>query len=299
MIKRYLATFTYIIVLAFSLHAQSGEPYANNYLDREVSQLQCNDLQIQLEKYIETHPQLNRLAEQNRLAIGVVDLRDSEATRYAGINDNHMMYAASLPKIAILYAAIDAIERGDLENSPEVQNDLKLMISKSNNQASTRMIDRIGYENIEASLRRAEHSLYDESTGGGLWVGKRYASGGQRYPDPLKGISHAATTRQVCSFYYQLVTGKLITPKRSKEILEYLKDPKLYHKFVNTLQQIAPEATLYRKSGSWKQYHSDSVLVWGPERKYILVALVEDGSGEQIIRNLVKPIEEIINNSRP
>ena len=48
-----------------------------------------------------------------------------------------------------------------------------------------------------------------------------------------------------------------------------------------------------------KTDHADSVLVWGKDgRKYILVALIEDAGGEQIIRDLVEPIEKVIKKSR-
>ena len=218
--------------------------------------------------------------------------------KYAGLNDEHMMYAASLPKIAILLAAMDAIDKGELEYTKDIKKDLRLMISKSNNQASTRMIDRLGYEKIEAVLRAPKAKLYDEEVGGGLWVGKRYAAGGRRYPEPLKGLSHAATTKQVCSFYYQLVMGNLVSTERSKEMLNIMKDPALHHKFVNTLDKVAPQATIYRKSGSWKNYHSDSALVWGPKRKYIIVALIDNDLGESIIRKLVVPLEKVMKKSR-
>jgi beta-lactamase class A len=72
----------------------------------------------------------------------------------------------------------------------------------------------------------------------------------------------------------------------------------LHHKFVNTLDRIAPGARLFRKSGSWKNWHSDSILVWGDDgRKYILVALIEDADGENIIRNLVQPAELALRKS--
>ena len=77
-----------------------------------------------------------------------------------------------------------------------------------------------------------------------------------------------------------------------------MKDPALHHKFVNTLDKIAPKADIYRKSGSWKNWHSDSVLVWGPDRKYILVALIDDSQGEQIVRDLVIPLEKAMKKSR-
>ena len=54
------------------------------------------------------------------------------------------------------------------------------MISKSNNQASTRMIDRLGYDKISSVLTSDRYKLYDQNNGGGLWVGKRYAAAGER-----------------------------------------------------------------------------------------------------------------------
>jgi beta-lactamase class A len=79
-------------------------------------------------------------------------------------------------------------------------------------------------------------------------------------------------------------------------MLDIMGNPGLHHKFVNSLDRIAPKAKLFRKSGSWRTYHSDAILVWGknPNRRYILVALIDDSSGEQIIRNLVKPIEKAL-----
>lgn len=263
-----------------------------------ISNLCDNKLQVLLDKEIKKNPLWNNLVKNKRMSVGIVDLSDVNDIRYAGINDKIMMYAASLPKIAILLAAMDAFEKGELRETPEIMNDLHLMISKSNNQASTRMIDRLGYEKIEQVLRGPKNHLYDEDEGGGLWVGKRYAAGGRRYPEPLKGLSHAATTRQVCSFYYQLAMGNLVNEKRSKQMLDIMKDPALHHKFVNTLDVLAPKATVFRKSGSWKNFHSDSVLVWGPNRQYIMVALIDDSLGESIIRKLVGPLESVLKKSR-
>lgn len=144
------------------------------------------------------------------------------------------------------------------------------------------------------------YAFYDENYGGGLWVGKRYGSSGDRYPEPIKGLSHAATASQVCRYYYLLASGRLINTERSKQMLEIMEDPELHHKFVNTLDRIAPNARLFRKSGTWKTYHSDSVLVWGgANRKYILVALIDDADGEKIMRQLVEPVEKVLQEFPP
>lgn len=262
---------------------------------KPISDIKDANLQKVLEEQINSNKTWKRLIKNKKMAIGIVDLSDSTQFKYAGMNDNFMMYAASLPKIAILLASMDAIDKNELKNSTEVKNDLHLMISKSNNKAATKMIDKLGFEKIEQVLRDPKNKLYDESTGGGLWVGKRYAAQGRRYPEPMKGLSHAATTRQVCNFYYQMALGNLISTERSKQMLQIMKKPELHHKLVNTLDKIAPKADVYRKSGSWRDFHSDSALVWGPNRKYVIVVLLQDDFGEQIIRNIVKPIEKVLN----
>ncbi len=265
---------------------------------KPISDIKDDKLEALLKTEINANPTWKGLVAKKLMSVAIIDLSDNTNFKYAGINDEHMMYAASLPKIAILLAAMDAIENKELAYTKEIKKDLRLMISKSNNQASTRMIDRLGYDKIEAVLRAPKHKFYDEEVGGGLWVGKRYAAGGKRHPEPLKGLSHAATTMQVCSFYYQLALGNLVSTDASKEMLSIMKKPALHHKFVNTLLRIAPKADIYRKSGSWKNYHSDSALVWGPDRKYIIVALIDNAFGEQIIRDLVKPIEKVMKKSQ-
>lgn len=253
-------------------------------------------LQLNLEAALRSNPAWKKLIDQKKMAVGIVDLSDSCKVRFARVNGNHMMYAASLPKIAILLAAMDAIDKGELKETLAVTEDMRLMISQSNNAASTRMIDRVGYEKIEAVMTDPKYDFYDEQTGGGLWVGKRYGGGGNTHREPLKNLSHAATVTQVCRYYYLLAHGKLVNEKRSKQMLGIMENPELHHKFVNTLDQIAPNARLFRKSGSWKTYHSDSILVWGENsnRRYILVALIDDANGEQIIRSLVKPVEKVL-----
>lgn len=293
-------TLAFLLFFFFNFFspAQQKLPIEDCEKVKSISELQDDGLQKILDKEILANPRWKNLVSREQMAIGIVDLSDLSDIKYAGINDENMMYAASLPKIAILLAAMDAIDKGELKDTKEIRKDLRLMISKSNNQASTRMIDRLGYDKIENVLRSPQTKLYDEEVGGGLWVGKRYASGGPTHREPLKNLSHAATTKQVCSFYYQLVMGNLVSTERSKEMLDIMKDPALHHKFVNTLDKIAPKATIYRKSGSWRNYHSDSALVWGPKRKYIIVALVDNDYGEQIIRDLVVPLEKVLKKSR-
>jgi beta-lactamase class A len=253
-------------------------------------------LQKSLRQQVRRRHEWRQLVDWRKMAVGLVDLSDPAAPRFAHVNGNLEMYAASMPKIAILLAAFDQFDRGVLRRSAEVEQDLDDMIRVSSNAAATRMIDRIGgLMKINQVLRDPRYGFYDDEENGGLWVGKRYAKKGPRLPDPLHGISHAATAAQVCRFYYQLATGRLISPEASADMLAKLSAPAIGHKFVKTLRELAPEADLYRKSGTWQRWHADSVLVWGPQwRRYILVAMVESPRGERILRDLVGVAEKVL-----
>lgn len=256
--------------------------------------LQNTDLQNSLQQLINSQPKWKRLVDQKKMAVGLVLLNDTSNVKFARINGNDIMYAASLPKIAILLAAMDAMEKGEIDETEQLHNDMKRMIARSDNDAATRIMDLLGFEKIEKVLTDPKYLLYDEENGGGLWVGKRYAKTGRRYPEPIKGISHAATVNQVCRFYYLLINGQLVNFDRSTQMLSIMEDPELHHKFVNAIEKAEPNAKLFRKSGTWHDYHADSILVWGPDNKYILVALTEDPDGETILRNLALKVDNIL-----
>jgi len=252
------------------------------------------DLQARLEARLAQDPEWARLIARKKMAIGLVDL-NGDAPRFARINGDKMMYAASLPKIAILLAAYVSFEDGSLEETAAVQKDLGDMIRVSSNAAATRLIDQIGMRKIQAVLKDPQYGFYEEKRGGGLWLGKRYAKRGPRLGDPVNNISHGATATQVCRFFYLLSEGRLISPQRSAHMLADLADPKLHHKFVSQVERRAPGARMYRKSGTWKRWHSDAIMVRGTRwRNYILVGLIESENGEAILRSVLPAVEELI-----
>lgn len=289
LIRYFIACF----LLSSPLFSQVIELPIDTYRFTDFDKTNNPQLEKELRTALDKNPEWKELIRSKRMCIGVVDISRPDMPSSALINGNHMMYAASLPKIAILLAVMDAIDKGDLEMTPEMDETMHKMISVSSNTCSTALIDMVGYKKIASVLKR--YQLYDENRYGGLWVGKRYAAGGERFPEPIKGLSHAATVRQVLRYYYLLAYGRLINCDRSEQMLEYLHDPKINHKFVKSLDTIAPHADLYRKSGTWKDYHADSVLVVGNEwRSYILVCLIESPDGESHMRKLVVEVDNIL-----
>ncbi len=229
-----------------------------------------------------------------RFAFVLIDITKIEEPRVAEINGDVMMYAASLPKIAVLLAAFEQIAQGKLELDEETEHLLEQMIRKSSNAATTEMMRRVGKENIAHVLLDPRYRLYDPRRNGGLWVGKDYAKTGLWRRDPLHNLSHGATAMQVARFYYLLETGNLVTPEYSAKMKEILSDTALDHKFVKVLRRINPAALLFRKSGTWRTFHADSVLVRRGDHAYIAVALSNDPQGQRWLDEAIEAADRII-----
>lgn len=265
-----------------------------------LEQRQDPALQLQLTRTLKQRPGWQALITTQKMAVGLVDLSDPQAPRFAQVNGGVMLYAASLPKIAVLLAAFQAVENRTLALSPQIKQDLEDMIRQSSNPAAARLINRLGLQSIVSLLFNPRYRFYDVRQGGGIWVGSTFSSQGERFSDPLKDLHQAANATQVCRFYYALAYGRLINPRRSAQMLEVMSRPELPDKFVRVLQNSVPPDRIFRKNGTFQTTHGDSVLVWGEGwRRYILVGLVEDAQGEQILQDLVPVGERLLRQTRP
>jgi beta-lactamase class A len=236
---------------------------------------------------------LQPLVRHQQIGVALVDLTVPEELRYAGINDDVMFYAASLPKIAVLLTVFEKIEAGEIDDSGALRQTLTDMIHVSSNSAATRAIRLVGFDSIAETLEKPEYRLYDLTGNGGLWVGKAYDPTPAVRRDPLFNYSHGATARQAARFFALLDKGLLVSQERSREMLEILGDPGIQHKFVRGLAS-RPEATIYRKSGSYRQHHADAALIEHNGHRYIAAALVDDPHGGRILEKLILALDDII-----
>ena len=268
---------------------------------RPLSQIGDAGLQAQLEQSLRRKPFWWSLIKSKKMAVGLVDLSAPATPRFARVNGDTMMYGASLPKLAILLAAFKGFKDGSLKMTPAIEEDLKKMIRLSDNQAAGRMVALIGLKKIETLLLVPRHRFYDPARGGGIWLGSGFTAGGERHPDPIQGLTHAATVYQLCRYYYLLAYGKLISPEQSRKMLRILSSPELHDKFVRVLEPDIPLNHMYRKSGEFGVWHADSMLVWAerPWRRYILAAMVENGKGEKVLEDLVPVVERLLQAHPP
>jgi beta-lactamase class A len=278
---------------AFLLLSMSAPATPEEVDDLPLSRF--GDAQVQLEIVLDELA-LKQAVEDNRLAVALVQLDGDEAVSLGMVNGHHMLYAASLPKIAILYGAAVALDRGRLTMNKKLKADMVAMIRRSCNDCATRVLAMVGRQWLLDLLQSDPYPFYDPEHGGGLWVGKDYARKGAFRREPMKNLSHAATPWQVARWFYLLNRGLLASPEQTALMLECLADPAIEHKFVKGLAD-QPDAKLYRKSGTWRNYHADSILVKDGSTSYILVALAADRRGgrwlEDIARRLHKRLVQL------
>lgn len=237
---------------------------------------------------------LAREAMNQRLAVALVDITVPDRPRVATVNGHQMMYAASLPKIAILLGAFQKAEEGTLAMDQEAVGLLTQMIRHSSNTAATTMLERVGYDYVADLLQSDRYALYDPEMNGGLWVGKAYAKAGAWKRDPMHNLSHAATPFEVARFYYLLETGRLVNADACEQMKSMLAKPAIRHKFVAGLETGRPGSEIYRKSGTWRTYHSDSAIVERDGRRYIAVAMANHPSGGRWLSRIIVAMDDLI-----
>ena len=237
---------------------------------------------------------LTQAVQQKQLGIALVDITDPGYPRMADVNGDVMFYAASLPKIAILLGAFQRAAEGTLPLDDIIVSQLTRMIRYSSNADATVMLNRVGKDYLAELLQSDRYKLYDPSYGGGLWVGKEYAKTGAWKRDPINNFSHGATAYEVARFYYLLETDRLVSVESCKRMKEILSKPAITHKFVRGLNHHRPGSSVYRKSGSWKYFHSDSAIVERDGRRYIAVAWAVDPRGDEWLSRLIVALDDII-----
>jgi len=235
--------------------------------------------------------------QRQHVAVSLVDLTDPGSPRYAGINDQVMMYAASVPKIAILLAGFEEIRAGQLDYTPDVRDTFTRMVRYSSNADASKAAQWVGFDRIAQTLTSPKYRLYDPTKNGGLWLGKAYGGAGDYWKaDPLHHLSHGATTLQLARFFTMLAEDKLVDPERSQLMKELLSRPGINHNFVKGLSGI-PGVTIYRKSGTWRDWHADAALVEWNGHRYVLAALTEDPDGGKLLEKLAAGAHEIVCHS--
>jgi beta-lactamase class A len=221
-------------------------------------------------------------------AAGVIDLKTG---RLALVRPDREEYAASVAKIGILLASFEAHPEAAENVDPAVEKELGEMAKISSNEMAAKYSRELGLKNIQNVLSE-KYGLYDAKRGGGLWVGKHYGKGAERYGSPVDDNSHAATVRQVMRFFVLLEQGKLVSPAASREMRRIFESPALKHDDIKFVKGLAGrDVQIIRKWGTWQDWRHDAAVVTGGGRHYVIVGLTRHPKGDAYLEELAREVD--------
>ena len=236
---------------------------------------------------VDLRKQFDMTPEQT--SVGLVDL---QTRRVAMLRPDHELYAASLAKIGILLAYFTLTPDAVTNLDAATRHDLGLMAKQSNNEMATKFSKQLGIRSIQNVLDDA--GFYDATRGGGIWFGKHYGKGDERYGSPVGNNSHAATVRMLLRYFVMLEQDQLVSPAASQTMREIFRSSDLAptdNFFVHSLKD-RPGLTLYRKWGLWQNSHHDVAVITAPGRHYVLAAMTEHARGDAYLAALATRVDD-------
>jgi beta-lactamase class A len=223
-------------------------------------------------------------------AVGLLDLRTRQL---AMLHPDREDYAASVAKVGILLAYFQLHPAAATNLDAATRHDLGLMIKASSNEMAAQFSQQMGLRPVQAVLN--SYHFYDASHGGGIWVGKHYGVDGERIGSPVGDNSHAATVRQLLRFYLLLEQGKLVSPAACHTMREIFASPDIPADNIKFVKALAGrDVQVLRKWGSWENWLHDTAIITGPDRKYILVALINHPRGDEYLEDLAVAVDDLM-----
>ena len=154
----------------------------------------------------------------------------------------------------------------------------ELMITVSSNFATNLLIEKLGVENIRATVTRLGAD------------GMKVLRGVEDSKAFEKGLNNATTARALLVLFERIGQGKAVSAAADKEMLEILKRQKFNDGIPAGLPKGTPVA---HKTGTITRIHHDGGLVLGP-KPYVLVILVRGIQDQKISGPLMAAISKAI-----
>jgi beta-lactamase class A len=226
----------------------------------------------------------------HQTAVGVLDLN---RLRLAMIDPDRIEYAASVAKVGILLAWFQLHPEAAQHLDPATRHELGLMIKASSNEIAAKYSQAMGLKPIQQVLD--SYHFYDTNHGGGIWIGKHYGKGDERYGDPIGNNSHGATVRQLLRFYLMLEQGRLVSQEASKTMRGIFESPDIPHDNIKFVKGLAGrDVRIIRKWGTWEEWLHDTAIIIGPGRHYILIALIHHPKGDEYLEELARAVDDLM-----
>jgi beta-lactamase class A len=152
------------------------------------------------------------------------------------------------------------------------------MITVSSNFATNLLIERLGVENVKATVKKLGAD------------GMKVLRGVEDDKAFAKGLNNETTARALAVLLERLATKKAVSPSSDREMIEVLKR----QKFNDAIPAGLPAGTLVaHKTGSITRIQHDAAVVYGPH-PYVLVVLVRGIQDEKVSKALIADISRVV-----
>ena len=176
--------------------------------------------------------------------------------------NNKRMWSASVVKLYVMAAVMDALEKGTLQNNSTIQQELKQMITVSSNAAW--------------------HSLAARLAGGDYVSGMRAVTrwcDAHGYPDSGRRVEssffHTTSVEDCGLFLERVLDGTNVSPAASAQMLSLLKAQTRTSKIPAGVPSGVVTAN---KTGEISVAENDACIVFAPFGTYVIVVLTDHGS---------------------
>lgn len=191
-----------------------------------------------------------------------------ETGAYMVINDQQMA-TASVIKLYVMGAVLEAIETGAMENSQEIESLLESMITVSDNDAWTSLTEMLGDGDYHTGMERV--TSYARANGYTDTEVKR----------DLNPYNYSSV-KDTGLFLQRVLEGTNVSEQASKKMLTLLMAQEVTRK----IPAGVPEGVITaNKTGELDTIQNDAAIVFAPTGTYILV-IFTDGGAVSDIRDL-------------
>jgi len=257
---------------------------------------------------------LHLQAEQ--LAITLVDLRDPRQPERASYRGTERIYPASVVKSFYLQAVHRWMEDGNLANTEELRRAMRDMIVDSFNEPTGYVLDLLTGTTSGPELSPAEFNTWFEKRNAvnryfsslgyeqinlnrKTWCEGPYGREKQLASQPPPDHRNWLTTDATARLFTEMVTGRAVTPERSRQILG-LHERQPFDPEGNgqsreyTGAVLPPGSKLWSKAGWMSEVRHDAAYVELPTgEKFILVTFtVGHSKDKEIIPAVAKTVIE-------
>jgi beta-lactamase class A len=256
---------------------------------------------------------LNSYREKNfkieEIAATLIDMRDPAKLKMASVNGGVRIYPASVVKMFYMAALNQQLEDGKIKLTPELTRGLHDMIVDSSNEATQYILDVITDTSSGSEMPENEFAewSYKRNAVNRYFTAMQYESinvcqktfcedayGREQQFRKYKGENrNMLTTNATARLLAEIVLGRIVTPERSRQMMDLMKrdpfaetkDPDdQAHAFTGKLlfDRKMTGAKLWSKAGWTSKARHDAAYVETPDGlKFVLVVFTENHANEK------------------